>query len=251
MKRLKGLWRLSSAYERAYEKLLRDVGPCGVDQKLTAFWPQLAPDYEPGVGWLFIGQAVNGWGPKIGAKFPARDRWSAAEVREYSEETEAVGGSPLDWVVESKSRIAPFWNAVRWLNSEDDAGWRTGWHGAMAWSNLAKVAPVAGGNPDAELVAAQLDACRDLLRLEITEIKPAVVVVLAGATWFRPLLPSDVQTQVDAEVLDPRRDIAIVNLNGTPTVLGPHPGTASRAGLGAEALGKLICRRLKAAGHPT
>lgn len=109
----------------------------------------------------------------------------------------------------------------------------------MAWSNLCKVAPCDGGNPNDRLYAEQLDACRELLRRELDELRPALTVVLAGIDWFWDFLAPAAQSQA-SQLEDPRVDVFCADLFGHKAVFAPHPGTANRAGVGPKKLGQRI-----------
>lgn len=58
------------------------------------------------------------------------------------------------------------------------------WSSRLAWANLYKVAPAAGGNPTSRLIEAQHPLAERLLKQEIHHCAPKHVLVLTGRHWF-------------------------------------------------------------------
>lgn len=88
---------------------------------------------------------------------------------------------------------SPFWRVTRQLVGlveGDQAVARDGWESLIAWSNLAKIAPAAGGNPSAKLYASQYEACVAALRQELAELDPGVVLLIAGESWYHDVMRS-------------------------------------------------------------
>jgi uracil-DNA glycosylase len=54
------------------------------------------------------------------------------------------------------------------------------WYHKIAWSNLYKVAPFRGGNPNSSLQRLQRKYCLDILKYEIEILKPEYVVMLTS-----------------------------------------------------------------------
>ena len=151
---------LSEDYEARLATMLRAIGQrSGVEpDELTGFWPMLGHKYERKL--LVVGKAVNGWLDKTTRSqlaVPAQ----AASFAQSMRTTVSRGDCPMAWVTDlwgnpggySTARSA-FWrfarNALIRLdpNAEDDPLWS----GRLAWSNLAKVAPWSGGNPEGKLL---------------------------------------------------------------------------------------------------
>jgi hypothetical protein len=153
-------------------------------------------------------------------------------IREYQTDRKAeyVEGFPA----------SPFWSLIRWL--VEDGNWQGGWSGCLAWSNLFKVAPWDGGNPDAVLREAQFDAARALLHEEVRCLRPACVFVLAGIDWFEGFveMPPEEHRRLTAVVKKPR--IGVGRIGNTPAILSPHPGSAYRRGWNVESLGRALLK---------
>ncbi len=58
------------------------------------------------------------------------------------------------------------------------------WSNIMAWSNLFKIAPALGGNPNRKLEwQSQQKNCEQLFQMEIAELNPKNVVMITGLDW--------------------------------------------------------------------
>jgi hypothetical protein len=95
----------------------------------------------------------------------------------------------------------------------------------IAWSNLAKVAPAEGRNPWGSLLDYQIQIGGRLLRQEVLELDPAVVLVVSGRGYAAPFL--------NAAGFDVpwRRDGALQfdgQLDGRRWVVVNHPGTFAK-----------------------
>ena len=64
------------------------------------------------------------------------------------------------------------------------------WSSHIAWSNLYKIAPWEGGNPNDELCDAEYEDCVEIMREEIAFLSPRVVVMLTGYHWAKDFLVS-------------------------------------------------------------
>lgn len=225
--------KLDSEYENLFASLLQDVEARMGHRDLTVSWPQVGPDYEPGKGTLYVGQAVDHkWGEKWPAVWCDNGRAPRVEdVREYSEERNPDEEHCLEWMEGQGKR--PFVQAVRALASAGNPALaETGWSKSIAWSNLYKVAPRDRGL-DPALRAAQFEACRNLLAAELRILRPARVVVLSGSGWFEGFMPLDKQ-QFEALESD---GAAVVRVSDNPPVIvGPHPRSQDARRLGLMAL---------------
>ena len=75
-----------------------------------------------------------------------------------------------------------------WCNlTEHDTNlaWKCRWYENIVWSNLYKIAPTFGGNPDLRLKRAQFESCYNLLLEEIKIFKPTYILFATGYDeWF-------------------------------------------------------------------
>jgi len=77
----------------------------------------------------------------------------------------------------------PFWRLVR--SAMEVLGVQLN---EIAWSNLAKAAPAAGKNPWSALLERQHRLGGRLLRQEVNELDPDVVLLLSGRGYAGPFL---------------------------------------------------------------
>lgn len=76
-------------------------------------------------------------------------------------------------------------NCINNKNISDHQAWEERWYENIVWSNLFKIAPASGGNPNKSLRKQQLEACKELLKAEINEFNPTHVLFLTNWDgWF-------------------------------------------------------------------
>jgi hypothetical protein len=192
---------LSETYSRIFDELLLSVAdwkPRGNrDIPLTACWPESGAQFTAGKGVLVIGRATNGFPRKFNAQDLRGEEYRNQVVNEARGAAEQSDGC-LSWVGGGSysrggtvgSRSA-FWRVTRCLVGlveGKEAGEQKDWAHHVAWSNLAKVAPAAGGNPATRLYNAQFKFSIAALQQEIAELAPGIVLLVAGESWYRPIL---------------------------------------------------------------
>lgn len=224
---------LSPAFEAAYDGLLAELAQHadGLPDFVCLHWPMPEPSYTGRL--LVIGQALNGWGhegaPSDFADASERRRQLVA-TRHSSEKQGAFGWMrPRVW-----SR--PFWKLARLAMDGLSLGLDQ-----IAWANLAQVAPAAGGNPGGELHWRQHRHGGEMLRLEVNELDPEIVLVVSGRGYAEPFI-SGAGLAPDWS----RRGALQFDgtLGGRRWIVVSHPGTfahryeASRSAL-LEALGTI------------
>lgn len=95
----------------------------------------------------------------------------------------------------------------------------------VAWSNLAKIAPARGGNPWGALLGAQHELGGQLLRREVRELDPELVLVVSGRGYLEPFLTgaglSPAWSRAGARQFDGQ-------LDGRRWLVVNHPGTFAR-----------------------
>jgi hypothetical protein len=162
--------------------------------EVTGFLAMAGHLYQSGL--MVVGRAVNGWTAGISPAallVPANAHTYANTV------LESVTGAncPMSWVADCwgaaigyNTRKSAFWRAIRavvhGLHIADVLSPQ--WPSYLVWSNLYKVAPAAGGNPNGTLCSLQLPGCIDLLRLELATYTPTRLLFLTGMNWANPFL---------------------------------------------------------------
>jgi len=106
---------------------------------------------------------------------------------------------PMSWVTKCwgggedyNTRKSAFWRVIRAtvgrLRIADINADGSAWPSQLVWSNLYKIAPAAGGNPNNQLQRAQFEGCLQLLHWEIETFKPKRLLFLTGLAWAGPFL---------------------------------------------------------------
>ncbi len=168
---------LHATYGARFEAMCRaaaSVQPEG----LSAFWPLEGRHYkEAPKRVLLVGRATNQWG---------RHGLDVSGARAESD----LSGSQ-QFVDDGKyARRSRFWETARAVLASlgvarpADETHANGWMQSLAWTNLFKVAPMAGWNPSAAVRGAVRQDCIELLRLEVEALRPDLVLALTGGDWL-------------------------------------------------------------------
>lgn len=191
--------------------------------KLTLFAPCVGNRYDGEL--MVIGRAVNGWDA---GDFDLADM-RTPEGRAAISGAPTWDGCPLRWVsdhwgVNEEDVYNPaksaFWRVIKRVTAGigidgDD------WSSYLAWTNLYKVAPAAGGNPGGRLCRVQRPACIDLLQWELKTCKPKRVLVLTGWNWFGEMaegLGFEAEATTDGELVE-----AMGRIGDARVVVAKHP----------------------------
>ena len=164
-------------------------------EKLTGFLAMKGEKYEQnGRKLMIVGRSVNGW---IDSRFPC-ELERAGAAKEFAEivhkGVQGKDGCPMLWVTKLwkqqedtyNTKRSAFWRAIRGVVRDlriadvekDD------WPSHLVWSNLYKVAPADGGNPNGALCDIQRPGCVKLLEMELAEYKPERLLFFTGLNWL-------------------------------------------------------------------
>ena len=163
---------------------------------LSGFLAQQGRRYpSEGHGLMVVGRAVNGWGDCTDPVEFNDDQYRNEYTYGILEGSFPQVGKPcpMEWV--TKYRRSAFWAVIEGVakglgisnpGSED-------WPSHLVWSNLYKVSPANGGNPDNALCNAQYDGCKELFQCEIRDYRPRYLLFLTETRkypdwWARPFL---------------------------------------------------------------
>lgn len=173
---------LSDVYTASHQRQL---------PRITTFIPRRGSRYSGGM--MLIGRAVNGWKEHEFTFDDVSDDELRSLYLDRVLRFEADHDCTMRWVADhwprpkgsySTSRSA-FWRVAKKVATRLPGIEGDEWPSHLAWTNLYKVAPAAGGNPDTNLRQAQLQSCRRLLRWEIERLQPKVILALTGWDWFK------------------------------------------------------------------
>lgn len=179
-----------------------DVKECS-PSKLTCFVAMRGEKYDSlqdrGIPRLMIiGRAVNGWN-RENLIYESADTFAESALKCFNDNTRYT----TEWGLNSCKNgeyysvtgdvkyylsQSPFWNYSRsvWKNLvqgteiEDDPDWLQ----YIVWSNLYKISPRYGGNPDNKLCQAQAEACINILRTEIRLLNPTHILMPVANGWL-------------------------------------------------------------------
>ena len=175
----------------------------GERRKLSGFMAMAGSLYAGDL--MVVGRACNGWGAEDEMGFMPEELASDAAAERYSHKVlDSVNrGSgdekcPMRWVTDKwgnttvgyNTKTSAFWRVIRCvverLGIADIE--RASWPSHLVWSNLYKIAPCQGGNPNDSLCDIQFPGCRELFTLELTTYTPSRLLLLTGTAWARDFL---------------------------------------------------------------
>lgn len=158
--------------------------------------------YSKGINFdgnlMVVGRAVNGWDKEHG--WNHGEFASSSPMKLVTEAYEKSLVDPLQWVINSwghnkdvngklyNTARSSFWQLSRRVlkNILPEDEWNDDtWSTKLIWSNLYKIAPTEGGNPNNTLCKYQLEYCKRILRHEISINKPKYIIFVTGYNWFK------------------------------------------------------------------
>lgn len=185
-----------------YEKLIGEF--ClnhNINKNLSGFFPLIGSEFESSPARLMVcGRAVNGW----------RYNWNTSEDADSIlkkilkvPDADVQSGCDMNWLQRSRERHretlgkngynykkSPFWMGIQEVVSALDAVPGSGgnsWQKRVAWTNVYKISPADGGNPDHFMRANQLEHCKGILTKEIDGLKPKHLLCITGGWGIKIL----------------------------------------------------------------
>lgn len=186
-----------------YSKMIKNVDECNIkirngnNKKLTMQFYSRGKFYDGKL--MVVGRAVNGWDKEC--------EWMHGEYADFSPYNMIMTAysksliNPLQWVIDAwgvndmddngkkkyNTATSPFWqlakNVLKQITPQNE--WNEeSWALKIMWSNLYKIAPAIGGNPNSTLCKLQYEFCKDILDYEITQNKPEYILFVTGRDWF-------------------------------------------------------------------
>lgn len=179
---------------------------------VTGFLPMVGRNYSGQL--MVVGRAVNGWTEDIApSDLRSADRCLeyATKVYDDSVKSDVPGECPMAWVTKQwgaaaagddyNTKRSAFWRTIKAVVSRigisDVNDTENPWPSHLVWSNLYKVSPAEGNNPNRALQNAQFKGCAKLLKWELEKYWPQRVLFLTGLKWADPFLKQAWQTRQD------------------------------------------------------
>lgn len=141
--------------------------------------------HDQSVKVMVVGRAVNGWEVEF-------DDCSSIEATTNSVLTQKnrMDDFAADWILDEHGKKyyyakSPFLRMMRQLVGAF-TGNEENWQQRLAWSNLFKIAPRNGGNPSWLMIRKDIPLYREIIKEEISQNKPNVVVFVTDMNFFDP-----------------------------------------------------------------
>lgn len=150
--------------------------------------------------FLLIGWAPNGWDPLLTINkevfgLDAERQFNNIHRFRWIEEINGALYSINDRELPISKRYClskkHYWIKAKevWRQLSNNTEERGIWQENIAWTNLYKIAPNTGNdpNPDEHLRSKQLEVCKEILTEEIRNYKPTHILIFSGYdVWFEP-----------------------------------------------------------------
>ena len=210
---------LKEALKPLYKELLNIVQPTDSDSAFCVQWGKNYPA-EKNEGILFIGKAVNGWNKANDIDTLFGD----GNERTFNE------ADQMQWVEDLEgnqdgynTRRSAFWRLIKNISQ---TLYPNNWSSHIAWSNLCKISPLEGGNPNDSLYYKQLASCQKILEKEIEILSPKYVVMLTSG-WEKDFLyflnGNKTTKSVHKEIWGNGYETNVYRIKDTVFITSPHP----------------------------
>ena len=133
---------------------------------------------------MYVGRAMNGWETK----------WNEGTTKELVEQ---VFSNSMDMKTISEGIVkdkcgnqiynynqSQFWQLCRQLMNL--FGIEEYWSDYVAWTNLYKVSPMKSGNPENEIIKKTIKHCANILRREVSYLRPTHIIFVTDSWWYEP-----------------------------------------------------------------
>lgn len=177
--------------------------------------------FDKDSGLLFVGKAVNGW---ITNETDVTQLFNTTNPeRIFAREDQ------LEWVNNHSgnmngynTRKSAFWRLIKGIS---ETYYPEKWYLNIAWTNLYKIAPWKGGNPNGKLQNTQRKFCFELLKKEIELLKPKYVIFLTSS-WEKAFLnhlnEHEKMNIVDEKIWG-KYKTTLIEIKGIKFIISHHP----------------------------
>lgn len=134
---------------------------------------------------LFVGRAVNGWCDIQ----PGSAEEIVNQIFASAMDTAQIGQGKVCYVENGEDKVyyynrSPFFQLCHAVMAQ--FGFENDWSEHLAWTNLYKISPYSGGNPNNKLIGETLNSCALILQKEIFCLRPTHIVFITGGWWYKP-----------------------------------------------------------------
>jgi hypothetical protein len=203
--------------------LYKDLLKNNTFEDVCTFCVQWGDDFpkKKNSGILFVGKAVNSW---VNDETDINILFGNTDKKIFAREDQ------MEWVYNLEgtndiynTKKSAFWRVVKQVSQkyyQDEE-----WYLKVAWSNLCKIAPFSGGNPNNGLYYQQLKTCQRILSTEIDILSPKVVIMLTS-NWesdFLCFLNNNTQPQIEKVIEWNGYQTKLYIIKGIMYVASQHP----------------------------
>lgn len=135
---------------------------------------------------LFVGRAVDGNWCNIR---PGSAEEIVDQIFASAMDTAQIGQGKVCYTENGEDKVynynsSPFFQLCHAVMEQ--FGFGADWSEHLAWTNLYKLSPCSGGNPNNKLISETLNSCACILRKEISYLRPTHIVFITGDWWYKP-----------------------------------------------------------------
>lgn len=188
---------------------------------------------------MIVGRAVNGWD---------NDLKSFYTVEQIVEHVFNIQFN-FNCIVDNRRisdgeynfRRSAFWQLIKRVlelygESEPDKWYddEKNWQEKIVWSNLYKVSPVAGGNPDEKLQKETYEISAEILAREVELYRPTHILFITGKDWFYyPKWKGYFNDRIDfnGKFIDDKFVCGVGSINNIKVVVCKRPERFNRMGM--------------------
>lgn len=204
-----------------YEKLLK-VEDSSLNNICTFSlqWGENYP-FDEKSGLLFVGKAVNGWITNETDVEKLFDMSNPKRIFARDDQMEWVNnlsGNTKGY----NTRKSAFWRLIKKIT---ETYYPEKWYSNIAWTNLYKIAPWKGGNPNGKLQKFQRKSCFNILKKEIEILTPKYVIFLTSG-WEKPFI-NQLNGGNEMNIIDKKNwekyQTTLGEIDGIKYICSPHP----------------------------
>jgi hypothetical protein len=156
-------------------------------EKYCLSFPMIGKNYNKGEGLFVVGRATNGWDNC----FSVGNMKNTDELIKQSIDSSLPSKNKCvfdEWFEEYNQYRSSFWRVTERITKEIFNNSNVEWTNNIAWSNLFKIAPKSGGNPNKTEQAAQ-EKWQELIFMEIDTLQPKYVLLITDwELWAEKLM---------------------------------------------------------------
>ena len=182
-------------------------------------WGENFPEKEK-TGILFVGKAVNGW---ISDETDINVLFGETSDRIFARIDQMEWVSNLEGDEQYNTNKSAFWRVIKRVSQHYYPNKE--WYSNVAWSNLCKISPFNGGNPNDKLYYEQLKSCQKILAKEIEILSPKYVIMLSSG-WekdFMYYLNDNNHTKSVAKINWDGYETKLYKIKDTIFITSQHP----------------------------